>query len=75
MEKNCETTSMPWNISELDGWSIVGMNHYHVNGKKYLFCSMAKNGLCITAEGDCESGVFSSLARKAVNSLIQGERL
>ncbi|MCK4782155.1 MAG: hypothetical protein KAV87_00280 [Desulfobacteraceae bacterium] len=57
--------SMPWNRTELNGWSIVGMNHYHQEGRKYLFCSMAKDGRCITAEGLSEDAVFDRLAEQA----------
>jgi len=56
---------MPWNRSELIGWSIVGMNHYHINGARYLFCAMTKDGKCITAESGVEHEVFNELARKA----------
>ena len=56
---------MPWNRQELIGWSIVGMNHYHVKGARYLFCAMTKGDICITAEGGYEHEVFDELARKA----------
>lgn len=34
--------SMPWDRPYLDGWMIVGMNHYRLEGKKHLFVSMTK---------------------------------
>lgn len=36
------------------GWDIVGMNHYHVAGKKFLFVAMTKDGICIKEEGPIE---------------------
>ena len=41
----------PWQKPPLNDWSICGMNHYHVDGKKLLFVSMVKDGICITSEG------------------------
>lgn len=32
-------------------WDIVGMNHYHVDGNRYLFVAMSKNGRLIKCEG------------------------
>ncbi|MBU1567760.1 MAG: hypothetical protein KJ630_19310 [Proteobacteria bacterium] len=57
--------SMPWDVSALSGWSVVGMNHYHVGGKRHLFCAMVKGDRCIKAEGKNESEVFLALAKKA----------
>ena len=42
---------VPWKMKPLDEWSIVGMNHYHVDGQRHLFVSMQKDGRCITEEG------------------------
>lgn len=57
--------TMPWERPELEGWAIVGMNHYRVDGVRYLFCSMTKKGNCITAEGVDESLVFDTLCNLA----------
>lgn len=57
---------MPWDRVELRGWSIVGMNHYHVGGARQLFVAMTNaDGRCITAEGSHERQVWKDLARKA----------
>lgn len=56
---------MPWEELTNDGWMIVGMNHYRLHGKRHLFCSMAKAGRCIVAEGTDESQVFESLKEQA----------
>jgi hypothetical protein len=58
-------STMPWNRSELIGWDVVGLNHYYVNGVRYLFCIMAKDNNSI-AEGGYENEVFDELARKAL---------
>ena len=42
----------PWLKPLLNEWSICGMNHYYINGKKQIFVSMTKDGRCITSEGD-----------------------
>lgn len=62
---------MPWDRPELRGWSIVGMNHYHIPNEagvreKRLFVAMTKDGRCVVAEGPDESLVFDEIARKAV---------
>lgn len=59
------TLLLPWNNLELESWSIVGMNHYHVKGVRHLFCAMVKDGKCITAEGCNEEQVFESLIKQA----------
>lgn len=53
---------LPWNAPQLRDWSIVGMNHYSINGQRRLFVSMAKDGQCIKAEGADENSVFQELA-------------
>lgn len=56
---------MPWDRVELRGWSIVGMNHYHVGGIRRLFVAMTKDGRCIKAEGVYEPNVWRDLAALA----------
>jgi len=56
---------MPWQRLYDSGWRIVGMNHYRLHGVPHLFCSMAKEGRCITAEDTCEPWVFKELERLA----------
>lgn len=57
--------TIPWYIYPLSEWSIVGMNHYYINGKRYLFCAMIRGNYCIKAEGEQDLEVFSELKRLA----------
>lgn len=61
IQMNQQQHMMPWKQLFVDGWRIVGMNHYRLNDTPHLFCSMAKNGQCITAEGTNEAQVFHDL--------------
>lgn len=56
---------MPWKELFNKGWRIVGMNHYHAKGESYLFCSMTKEGKCITAEALWDANVFRMLNEQA----------
>ena len=56
---------MPWDRPGLAGWSIVGMNHYTVDGERRLFVAMVRGTLCVRAEGAVESRVFDDLAARA----------
>lgn len=56
----------PWKQHPLDKWSICGMNHYRIEGKKCLFVSMTKGGRCIMEEGDDDREIWNSLYRKAM---------
>lgn len=56
----------PWQCGALVDWSIVGMNHYHVNGAKFLFVAMAKGDQFIKAEGHNPKHVFLKLSDQAV---------
>ncbi len=58
-------TKMPWDVPQLSGWSIVGMNHYRMGGAKKLFVAMTKDGHCIVSEGADEQAVFVELASLA----------
>jgi len=62
----------PWKMTPLDGWSIVGMNNYHIAGARYLFVSMAKDGVCITEEGKDDEFLWNRLWHKA-NAAQLGE--
>lgn len=53
----------PWAI--LSGWSIVGMNHYHVNGERRLFVAMTRDGRCIQEEGPDDAYLWNRLWHKA----------
>ena len=55
----------PWKVPPLREWSIVGMNHYHVKGEKYLFVSMQKGDKCITEEGLDNEYIWNRLWAKA----------
>ena len=39
-----DVEAAPWKSKALESWSIVGMNHYHVNGVRHLFVAMTKDG-------------------------------
>ncbi len=58
---------LPWKNSVLEDWSIVGMNHYHLEGQRRLFVSMAKGGRCIKAEGPDDTQVWDELVAKATD--------
>lgn len=60
--------TMPWNMKPLDEWSIVGMNHYHVNGERFLFVSMQKGDRCITEEGKDDKYLWNRLWHKAAEA-------
>ena len=55
----------PWQYGVLKEWSICGMNHYHVNGEKFLFVSMVKDGKCIIEEGKDDEYLWNRLWHKA----------
>ena len=56
---------MPWLTGSLAGWSIVGMNHYRMHGRKNLFVAMARQGVCIEAEGPDDAGLWGDLEAQA----------
>jgi len=49
---------MPWHRPELDAWSIIGMNHYTLEGRRHLFVAMVSGKRWIRAEGRDEEAVF-----------------
>ena len=55
----------PWEVGPLAEWSIVGMNHYYVNGEKRLFVAMVKGGHCIKEEGIEDEYLWNRLCHKA----------
>ena len=70
LKKGVVRLELPWNEPPLQGWNIVGMNHYNKDGKRYLYVSMTKwvfgiSYLCIKAEGEDEHQVFLSLQEQA----------
>ncbi len=58
-------TNNPWMMKPLDEWSIVGMNHYTVNGDRRLFVAMEKDGRCIKAEGADDEYLWNRLWHQA----------
>lgn len=54
-----------WKMKPLDEWAIVGMNHYHKDGKRFLFVAMTKDGRCITVEGEDNDYLWNRLWHKA----------
>jgi hypothetical protein len=57
--------NLPWRKTELYEWSICGMNHYHVDGQRYLFVSLCKDGRCIKAEGFDDDEIWNILIEQA----------
>lgn len=60
--------TQPWQQQPLHVWSICGMNHYHVDGERFLFVSMVRNGMCITEEGKDDEYLWNRLCHKAWNA-------
>jgi hypothetical protein len=58
---------LPWDRPELEGWDIVGMNHYHVDGRRFLFVAMTRGGRCIRGEGPDDGAVFEGLLEAVRN--------
>lgn len=58
----------PWLKGPLIDWSIVGMNHYHVDGVRFLYVSMVKDGVCITEEGTDDEHLWNRLWYQAVEA-------
>ena len=63
--ETAEPQPMPWLTGSLAGWSIVGMNHYRMHGRKNLFVAMARQGVCIEAEGPDDAGLWGDLEAQA----------
>ena len=55
----------PWRQGILACWTICGMNHYHVKGKRMLFVSMTRFDKCITEEGEDDKYLWNRLIHKA----------
>ena len=60
------TSTAPWMMPPLNEWAIVGMNHYHVDGERRLFVSMAKDGRCIKSEGADDEYLWNRLWHQAI---------
>jgi hypothetical protein len=56
---------MPWEKLKQASWYIVGMNHYRLNGNRYLYVAMMNAGQCIVSQGTDESAVFKDLEKQA----------
>ena len=65
----------PWQSKPLNDWSIIGMNHYHVNGQRFLFVAMTKDGRVIQEEGKDDEYLWNRLWHKAckVSDRTDGE--
>lgn len=66
------TTTVPWQHPDLADWSIVGMNHYHITGTRFLFVAMMRGDRCIKAEGADSDGLWEQLRRRAREDVIYG---
>lgn len=60
--------NLPWMQKPLDEWAIVGMNHYHVAGKRWIFVAMVKGNRCIKEEGPDDKFLWNRLWHKATES-------
>lgn len=60
-----QEADMPWYFLKCNGWRIVGMNHFVIQGKPWLYVAMMRDGKCIVAEGINEVDVFESLQVQA----------
>jgi hypothetical protein len=58
-------TALPWKSGALADWSIVGMNHYYVDGCRRLFIAMIRGDRCIKAEGPDTVMLWEELEHKA----------
>lgn len=56
---------LPWQEDSLKEWSIVGMNHYRMDGERRLFIAMTRNGKCVIAEGPDDASVWWLLRERA----------
>lgn len=56
---------MPWQDGPLVEWSIVDMNHYHIDGERRIFVAMTKDGHCIKEEGADDKYLWNRLIHKA----------
>lgn len=65
----------PWAMAPLNEWAIVGMNHYHINGERFLFVAMTKDGQCITEEGRDDMYLWNRLWHKAQPTKEQDKNL
>lgn len=61
----------PWMMKPLNEWSIVGMNHYFIDGQKRLFVAMIKDDRCIVEEGPDDQYLWNRLWRKATKDQSQ----
>lgn len=59
------TNKLPWQQAPLDEWSICGMNHYHVDGEKFIYVSLVKDGVCIKEEGRDDQYLWNRLWHQA----------
>jgi len=70
---SAERAALPWQDSILAEWSIVGMNHYHVNRERFLFVAMTKDGRLIQEEGKDDEYLWNRLWHKAYLARSSGE--
>lgn len=55
----------PWKQPPLDKWSIIGMNHYVMDGEKRLFVAMVKDEHYIKEQGNDDKYLWNRLWHKA----------
>ena len=58
--------TLPWKHPDLVDWSIVGMNHYYVNGnRRRIFIAIVRDNYCVKVEGQDISATWEELRLKA----------
>lgn len=60
-----KSESTPWKHPDLDGWAIVGMNHYVHDDEMFLFVAMTSGNYCIKAEGPDDPAIWADLRAQA----------
>jgi len=66
--------TQPWLLAPLNEWSIVGMNHYHIDEAKMIFVAMAKDGRVIKAEGMDNQNIWAALQGQAIYINLEDHR-
>jgi hypothetical protein len=66
-----DAAMFPWHDPVFAGWSIVGMNHYHVSGERRLFVAMTRENCCIKVEGRDDGRLWNALRAKAAAAAVE----
>ncbi len=63
---------VPWKDGALIDWCIIGMNHYSVNGERFLYVAMSNGPHYIKEEGRDDEFLWNRLWAKA--EALKGKR-